>query len=422
MMTGRMLAMACLALVPGPAQAAQAAWTSSWGTAQPLAPVVTVKRPPPPAQASQMPSPILPTPAVITNQTVRMILRSSVGGGRLRLELSNALGSEPLTLGQVHIALHGEGAAIIAGTDHRVTFGGKVSTTIQPGAVIVSDPVDLAVAPLQELAVSLYVPGSAQASTVHMLGLHDTYVAEGDVTAVQSLAGATTNRSYFWLTGLDVMAPHKGGAIVAFGDSITDGYGTSPGSHHPWPDLLARRLQAAPATAGWSVINMGISGNRVRREGAGQSALARFDRDVLTRSNVAWVILLEGVNDINVSAMPGIADSEHVTADQMIEAYSQLVERAHQHGIKVMGATITPEEGLWLYGPQTETLRRTLNAWIRASGHFDALVDFDAAVRDPLRPTRLRPEFDPGDHIHPNDKGNEAMARAIDIGIFAALR
>jgi lysophospholipase L1-like esterase len=168
-----------------------------------------------------------------------------------------------------------------------------------------------------------------------------------------------------------------------------------------------------------SVVNMGISGNRVRRDGAGLSALARFDRDVLGRPGVRWIILLEGINDINISAIPGVPESEHATAAQIIEAYRQFIDRAHLHGIKVMGATIMPTEGLWLYSKETEAMRTTLNQWIRTSGKFDAVVDFDAATRDPGQPTRLKPEFDPGDHIHPNDAGNAAMANAIDLSVFA---
>jgi lysophospholipase L1-like esterase len=220
-----------------------------------------------------------------------------------------------------------------------------------------------------------------------------------------------------WLSSVDVLAPGTAGAIIAFGDSITVGFATTVDKDQSWPALLAKRLAAARATENLAVLNLGISGNRVLRDGAGISALARFDRDVLSRAGVRWITLLEGINDITFSAIPVFA-SEAVTAEDLIGGYRQIVERAHMHGIKVAGATIMPVGGVATYRESGESVRQAVNQWIRTSGVFDAVIDFDALMRDPAEPKRLRPEFDPGDHVHPDDKGNARMADSIDLSIF----
>lgn len=404
--------------------AAKHRWVSGWATAQQLAPQPAPRRPPPEVMEKfkAMPkppaSPIPPAPRQFASQTLRMIARTNIGGDAVRVQLSNASGAAPLEIGAAHIALSAGDSKIAGGSDRVLTFGGRGSVTIEPGQIVASDPVEMPVAAFQDLAISLYVPGEAEAATVHPLGLRTTYVAAGDATAALALDGAATNRSYFWLTGIDVLAAPSARTIVAFGDSITDGFMTTPGASQAWPDLLAKRLQAEPATAAWSVINMGISGNRIRRDGAGLSSLARFDRDVLSRPGAEWMIVLLGINDINISAFPGAAEADKVTAGQLITAYRELIAKAHLHGIKVMGATILPTGGLWLYSDETEATRTAVNDWIRTSGEFDGVVDFDAVTRDPAQPNRLRPGFDPGDHVHPNDAGNAAMAKAIDITLF----
>lgn len=414
-----------VALILSPVAQAEDRWISAWGTAQQLAPMPPPRLPPRPAGETRpappppaTPSPILPTPERLKDQTVRMVVRPTVKGSVWRVQFSNASGGEPLRIGRAAIAKSAEAGAIRADKSRALSFAGQAGVTIQPGAVVFSDPVTLDVAALELLAVSIHLPEDVAVNTLHPLGLRTTYVAQGERTGDAALHDAETNRSYFWLSGLAVQADMKAGTIVAFGDSITDGYGTTPDAGRAWPELLAERLQVNRHTRHLSVINMGISGNRVRRDGAGLSALARFDRDVLARPGVRWVILLEGINDINFAAIPGIPASEAVTAEDLIAAYSQFIDRAHLHGIKVMGATIAPTEGTWLYSEKTEALRQAVNQWIRSSGKFDALVDFDAVLRDPARPTRLNPAYDPGDNVHPNDAGNAAMARAIDLARF----
>jgi lysophospholipase L1-like esterase len=387
-----------------------------------LAPPPAKLPPPPPSvikEMSALPQALVPFPSQFANETVRMVVRTTVGGRALRLQFSNAQGADPVRIGSTHVALRDAGAAIVDGSDHRVTFGGKAQIVIPPGAMIVSDPVPMAVSARRELAVSIYLPSQTATATVHALGLNPAYIAAGDATAAKALGDPKTVASYFWLSGVEVLPIVPGGVIVAFGDSITDGFSTTRGAHRAWPELLADRLDGDAATRGWGVVNMGISGNRVRRDGAGSSALARFDRDVLSRPGVKWIILLEGINDINITAMPGAPDEERTTAADLIDAYSQFVDKAHLHGIKVMGATVMPTEGLWLHSPVSEEMRQALNRWIRTSGKLDAVADFDLATRDPGRPARLRPEFDPGDHIHPNDAGNAAMAASIDLRAFS---
>jgi lysophospholipase L1-like esterase len=418
----------CLLAFPASASAQTGNWVSTWGTATTLAldPTLDWIRPPPvdeQQRANPPPraeSPIPPVPTELNDQTVRMIVRSSIAGERVRLQFANAQGLAPVQLGAVQIALHGEGAAVVAGSNRVVTFGGTSSATLHPGSLLVSDPIDLQVPALTELVVSVYLPGATDARATHALGLNTTYIADGNQVAAADLEGAATNRSYFWLTGVEVQAAEGAATIIAFGDSITDGFSTTPDQHREWPALLAERLQADPRTAKFGVINMGISGNRVLQTVTGQSALARFDRDVLARSGVRWIVLLEGINDINFTALPGAPESQHATAEAIIGGLSQLVDRAHAHGIQVMGATMTPMGGLWLFNDRTEAMRQEVNAWIRTSGKFDALVDFDAVTRDPAKPSYLRAEHDSGDHIHPNDAGNAAMAEAINLMVFAA--
>jgi lysophospholipase L1-like esterase len=347
-----------------------------------------------------------------------MVVRTSIGGRRVRVQLSNALGNPAVTIGTAHIAIRQKDAAVVPESDRALTFGGRASLTIPPGAFVVSDPVDLDVPKFTDLAISLYLPEDTGPPTVHPLGLHTTYIASGDATADAMLNPAATTTAYFWLSGVDVLAPSSASAIVAFGDSITDGFATTANQDQAWPMLLATRLASSKSTAMLGVLNLGISGNRVLRDVAGTNALARFDRDVLARPGVHWMILLEGINDITFSAIPGIPPGQAVTAEDLIWGYRQIIERAHLHSIKVAGATVMPVEGVPTYTESGEAVRQAVNQWIRSSGVFDAVIDFDALTRDPANPKRLRAEFDSGDHVHPNDHGNQAMADVIDRSTF----
>jgi lysophospholipase L1-like esterase len=392
-------------------------WVATWGTAQALVRPATPAAPPPAGP---------PTTAQaigargLNNQTVRMMVRTSIGGRRLRVRLSNAFGNARLVVGAAHLALRGKDSAIVPESDRSLSFNGKPGCAIAPGVVMLSDPVDLNVPPVTEIAVSLYFPGETGPPTTHATALHNTYISkEGDLTAKAEIADPVTTQSYYWLAGIDVMAAGKAAVLVTFGDSITDGARSTSETNHSWPALLAARLAANKKTAKVGVANMGIGGNRVLRDGTGASALARFDRDVLSQPGVRWVTLLEGINDIGRMAT---VPEEGVTADELIGAYKQFIEQAHAHGVQVIGCTLTPYEGAGYYRETGEAVRAAVNAWIRTGSAFDAVVDFDAATRDASNAKRLRTEFDPGDHLHPNDAGYQAMADAFDLTIFNGKR
>lgn len=363
-----------------------------------------------------------PGPAGITSlrdQTLRMIVRTSIGGSRVRVELSNAFGTAPLTLGPAHIALREKESAIVTGSDRALTFNGRATAWIPPGAHLLSDPVALDVPPVSDLAISVYVPAETAPQTMHAIGLHTTYISKaGDFTAAPGLTEPATSQSWYWITGVDVLAPARAAALVTFGDSITDGTTSTPDADKSWPSQLAKRLAANPATANIAVLNEGISGNRLLRDNAGPSALARFDRDVLARPGVRWVTLLEGINDIGRGLGPNPAAGEAVTADDVIGAMRQLIERAHSHGIRVIGCTLTPYGGAAYYSDAGEQIRQAVNRWILTGGAFDAVVDFDVVTRDAEHPLQIRPPFNIRDHLHPNDDGYKAMADAIDVGLF----
>jgi lysophospholipase L1-like esterase len=393
-------------LLTGQASLAADNWVAAWGTAQQL---MKPERNIPSAQTP---------PAKLERQTVRMVARPTIAGSRLRISLSNSFGYGPVRIDAAQVARAAGNGAIAPGSAQPLTFGGRSFVVLPPGARITSDALSFNVRAQDDLAVSLYVDADSGPTTSHPIGLRGAWLAPGNQMAAVQLSGAQPFRSYLWLDGIDVLAAPRTAAIIAFGDSITDGFSTTPDADTPWPSILARRLGAQRAVASRSVINMGISGNRVLREGAGSSGLARFDRDVLSRPGARWVLMLLGINDIGFSAIPGLPASEKATAEDIIAGYQMLIARARLHGLSIVGATLTPFEGVNTYTPAGEQMRQQINQWIRDSGQFDAVVDFDRATRDPAQPTRLRAEFDSGDHIHPNDVGNRAMAEAVDLKLF----
>ncbi len=410
---------------------AQDHWVATWA-ASPQTPRFAFPRPPapnpssPPSQPGQPnqssppPPPFFPAPPTINNQTVRMIVRTSIGGHRVRVQLSNAFGTSALRVGTAHIALRDKESAIVPASDRPLTFSRRTSVNIPAGAEILSDPVDLEVPALGYLVISLYVPGEATSSTIHLTGLHTTYISQpGDFTAAPAITDASAKPLlWYWISAVDVVAPPKAALIVAFGDSITDGATSTPDADRSWPSQLAQRLAANKATANIAIVNEGISGNRLLNDGAGLSALTRFDRDVLSQPGVKWLIVLEGINDIGIGGLPGGQPSDAITADDLIAAHKQIIERAHLHGITVIGATLTPYVGAIYATDKGETIREAVNQWIRTSGAYDAIVDFDAAVQDPANPKQIRPAYNIRDHLHPNDDGYKAMAEAVALSIF----
>jgi lysophospholipase L1-like esterase len=353
----------------------------------------------------------------LVNQTARMIVRTSIGGSRVRVEFSNAFGAAPLDFGSAHIALRAKDSGIVAGSDRPLLFDGKPSGRILVGATLLSDPVDLNIPKLSDLAISVFVPGDSGRASGHSQALHTTYIATGDTTAAADMADSTMTRAWYWIHSVDVMAPADAGAIVAYGDSITDGTTSTVDANKSWPTLLSERLVANKATSDISVLNLGIAGNRVLGDGAGISALARFDRDVLAMPGVKWLMILEGINDMNGAARGGNAPGGAITADDLIAGMKQMIERAHTHGIKVIGCTLTP------YGNATdavEAMRQALNKFIRTPGNFDAMVDFDKVIQDPADPRQFKQGYNNTDKLHPNDAGYQAMADAVDLSIFTA--
>lgn len=353
------------------------------------------------------------------NQTLRMIVHVSLGGNRIRVQLSNAFGTHSLTIGSVHVGIQQKGDAIEPGSDRALTFGGSPSITVPSGAPEFSDPVDLNVAPSSNLVVSIYLPEKTEPATYHQLALHTTYISgPGDFAAMENMQARWTTSSYYWLSAVDVEADPRSSGIVTLGDSITDGFASSIDGNNQWPSQLAARLQADPATADLAVANEGIGGNRILHDVIGPNALERLDRDVLARDGVKYMIMLESINDLGWPHQPGAHQSQEVTAPQLIAGLQQIIGRAHAHGIKVFGATLTPYQGANYYSDEGEAKRETINRWIRTSGGFDGVIDFDAAVRDPSSPRRFLPSYDSGDHLHPNDAGYKAMADAINLSLF----
>jgi lysophospholipase L1-like esterase len=365
-----------------------------------------------------------PAPAegvALANVTMRMTPRVSLGGSHVRVRISNAYGVRPLVIGAARIALRAEGAAIVPGSDRQLTFGAETSATIAAGAVLVSDPVALAVKPLADLAVSVHLPQDLPA-TFGVTGRYarqTNYISPvGDFTAETAMPVGKLTDDWYFLCGVDVVAPKEALGIVAVGDSLTDANISTHDGHHSWPSQLARRLVARGGRP-VAVMNQGLGGNRILHDVRGDSGLRRFDRDVIAQPGATHCIMMLGTNDLrNRGAEP----AQEVAAPQMIAGLKQLALRGQTAGIKMIGATLTPFwnetflPGAW--NPRREAVREAVNAWLRDSGAFDAIVDLDKALRDPENPLRMLPKYDCGDHLHPSDLGYRTMGDAIDLALF----
>ncbi|MGP4047610.1 SGNH/GDSL hydrolase family protein [Streptomyces sp. 2A115] len=376
--------------VPRAATAAAAHWTGTWEAA-----------------ASG-------TAAALPGTSIRNVVHTSVGGTEVRVRISNRLGTRPLALGGATLARQVPNASTspnaLPGTMRTLTFGGRKKVTVPAGKDVVTDPVTLHVPAAANLLVTLYTPVESGPATYHRSALQTNFLArKGNRTAdVTGASYTATTSSWYYVTGVDVRGPHAAGSVVALGDSLTDGSASTPSANRRWPDRLAERLRALPPNGRRGVLNAGVAGNRLLLQGRGPSALARFDADVLSRTGVRTLIVMEGINDIKNA--PNQTDPAALGT-----AYREIVRRAHARGIRVVGVTLTPFGGHGAYTEERERVRRAVNQLIRYGGLFDAVADFDAVVRDPSRPHRMLAAYDPGDHLHFNDAGMRAMADSIDL-------
>jgi lysophospholipase L1-like esterase len=402
----RLLGLACaLALATTSAWATPAHWIGSWAAS------------PTPPMTAPANNPARGTPT-FNNQTLAQVVRLSAGGQALRVRFTNEYGTKPLQIGGARVVLVGPDGASIAGSERSLSFGGAASIEVPPGAPMLSDPVTLATRPLARLRVTLYLPGDASACTCHFSGSEAVALAAGDalgkpIPLAPPGPGGQRPEYRAFLSGVEVQsAAPSAPVVVAFGDSITDGFRSTSGADKRWPDRFAERLVAANVGKAAAVNNAGIGGNRVISEALaifGQSALTRFDRDVLSIPGATHVVVLEGVNDLGMGKPTG---------DQIIAGYRQLIARAHAHGLKIYGATILPYGGAGYFSAVGEGERQKINAWIRTSKGFDGVIDFDAAMRDPAKPERMKADLQSGDWLHPNDAGYRVMGDAVDLSLF----
>jgi lysophospholipase L1-like esterase len=404
-MLGKIIMLAAAAALVAAAPASpREHWVASWGSAQQV-----------PEAGNALPD------EGWRDTTIRQVVHLSAGGPGIRVRFSNVFGTAPMTILGAHVArAPAPGSARIdPRSDWTVTFAGRREAVIPAGADYLSDPIALVMPPHSDLAISIRIDGPPARQTGHPGSRATSWVAAGDALAAADLPGARAVEHWYSIAEVDILASPAGGTIVAFGDSITDGHGSTLNGNDRWPDDLAARLEAARAW-GIGVVNAGIGGNRLLLDGLGPNALARFDRDVVDRPGVRWVIVLEGVNDLGTLTRdaPATAETHRDLVERIEAAYAQMIERAHAHGITAIGATILPYGGSAYYHPGApgEADRQAVNRWIR--GHFDAVVDFDAATRDPAHPDRLRADLDSGDGLHPSPAGYRAMAAAIPLSLF----
>jgi len=413
---------------PASAQAGRPAerWVGTWATAAMPRPQAAPNAPP----GGRGGAPLLN----FSNQTLRQIVHVSLGGDRLRVVLSNVFGTEPLTVGAANVALRQKDAAIVPASARALKFNGSSTTTIAAGAVAVSDSVSLAVPALADLAIDVFLPGdtasSQSALTTHGGALQTNYIsAPGNHSGASDLPVAATTQSWFFLARVEVAAAQAVGAVVALGDSITDGSLSTADTNNRWPDHLARRLMSQAASTRTpqtmtGVLNLGIAGNRVLTEGVGPSALARFDRDALVQSGVTHVIVLEGINDFGLGGPGGLGNGPAPSAADVIGGLSQLIERAHARGLKIIGGTMLPFEGTSLapfptyYSTDKDARRQAVNEWIRTGKAYDGVIDFDMALRDPSKPSQLLPQYKAVDNLHLNDAGYQVMANAVNLALL----
>lgn len=391
----------------GAAPAADPHWVGSWATSEQI-----------PEERNALP------PGTLDDATLRQIVHLSIGGRTIRVHLSNAFGTAPLHISAAHIAkpLSPAAPAIAQGSDRALSFGGAADVTIPAGAEYLSDPIDYAVAPGSDLAITLHFERQPTQQTSHPGARTNSYIVKGDQVAAADMPDALKVEHWFFIGGVDVAAAPDAVTIVALGDSITDGRGSTTNGNDRWSDDLARRLAKEKPGRQFGMLNHGIGGNHLLLDGLGPNTLARFDRDVLAHAGVKYVIVLEGINDIGTFDRDGTKPrAEHdLLVHQMTGALEQIVLRAHAAGIKVYGATITPfmDCGPYMPKPVSEADRVAVNDWIRAPGHFDAVIDWDAAVRDPARPDHLAAQYDSGDHLHPSAAGYQAFAAAVPLSLF----
>jgi lysophospholipase L1-like esterase len=382
-------------------------WVGSWATSQQI---------PEPQNAL--------APDDLRDATLRQIVHLSVGGATLRVHLSNAFGTQPLHLTSVHIAkpLSTSEAKIDPATDKALKFSGNADVIIPAGAEYLSDPIDFPVAPLSSLAVSIHFDAPPSQQTGHPGSRATSHLVHGDAVSATDLPEAKKFDHWYQLSAIDVVAPTKAASVVALGDSITDGHGATTNGNDRWTDVLAAHLQSSAKTKSIGVLNQGIGGNHLLTDGLGPNVLARFDRDVLAQPGVRWVIVLEGVNDLG--GLTRLSDPPQAEQDafvqRIIASYEQVIARAHAAHIQVFGATILPYTGSDYYHPppSNEADRQEINQWIRAPGHFDAVIDFDKALSDPKHPDHLAEAFDSGDHLHPSPAGYRAMGNLIPLSLF----